>query len=303
MALNVIRGTEPIAVQHPIFLIVGDPGIGKTSLGYSAPAPLLWDFDLGAHRAVNRRDTIQIERWSQAAEATADPREGYQTDVIDTVGRALDVITADIIANDPKKASGGALSQQGWGVLKTRYRTWMSQLRAQGRNVLLIAHAKEEKDGDTKIIRPDIAGGSLAEVLKVADFVGYLTMAGKDRVLDFSPTDRYLGKNPAGWPPFLVPAPDKAQSFMADLMARGRDALGAISAESAKVLQQVEEWKAALQGITEADALSKLVAEAQGHAPILAAQTKRALLDRAGELGFTFDRAAGVFVAPATTAA
>lgn len=298
MAIQIISGTEPITVEHPIFLIVGDPGIGKTSLGYSAPTPLLWDFDLGAHRAVNRRDTVQIQRWADAAEVTGDAREGYQTDVIDTVGRALDLISADIIATDPRKASSGALNQQGWGVLKTRFRTWMSQLRAQGRNVLLIAHAKEERDGDTKIVRPDIAGGSLAEVLKVADFVGYLTMQGRERVIDFSPTDRYLGKNPAGWPAFKVPPPAQAAGFMADLMQKGREALGAISGESAKVLAQVEEWKLALDAETTPEALTARIAEAQGHPAVLAAQTKRLLMDRATALGFAFDRRGARFVAP-----
>ena len=51
-----------------------------------------------------------------------------------------------------------------------------------------------------------------AEQAKVADFVGYGYMSGKDRILDFNPTDRWIGKNPGGWAPFKVPAPGKAQS-------------------------------------------------------------------------------------------
>jgi hypothetical protein len=99
-------------------------------------------------------------------------------------------------------------------------------LRGLGKDVLLIAHDKEDKDGDTRIVRPDIVGGSYAEVMKVADFVGYLQMSGKDRVLDFNPTDRWIGKNPAGWAPFKLPPVAKAQEFMAELFDEGPEALG-----------------------------------------------------------------------------
>jgi hypothetical protein len=89
--------------------------------------------------------------------------------------------------------------------LKNRFRQHVATLRSLGKDVLLIAHDKEDKDGDTRIVRPDIVGGSYGEVMKVADFVGYVYMSGKDRILDFNPTDRWIGKNPAGWKPFVVP--------------------------------------------------------------------------------------------------
>lgn len=305
MALNIVKGTEPIPVEHPIFCIFGRPGICKTSLGYSAPNPLLLDFDQGAHRAVNRRDTLQIGTWDDVAALISSPEEtaGYQTFVVDTVGRALDVITADIARTDPKKAPGGTLSLQGFGVLKTRFRQWMATLRAQGKDVILIAHDREENDGDTKIVRPDIIGASLGEVMRVADFVGYVQMVGRDRVLDFNPTDRWVGKNPAGWKPFKVPAADKAQTFMADLMTQGRAALGQISAESADALGIVEQWRSALEAVNDAETLTKHIAEAQAvPSPIAQAQVKRLLMDRATVLGFTFDKKAGAFLAPAGAA-
>ena len=64
---RIIKATDPITVEHPLFLIVGQPGIGKSSLGYSCAEPLLLDFDGGAYRAVNRRDTWPISAWSDAA--------------------------------------------------------------------------------------------------------------------------------------------------------------------------------------------------------------------------------------------
>ena len=58
--MHIIKATDAIAVEHPVLLIFGQPGIGKTSLAYSAADPLVLDFDQGAHRAANRRDTLAI---------------------------------------------------------------------------------------------------------------------------------------------------------------------------------------------------------------------------------------------------
>ncbi len=298
--MRIIKATEAIEVQHPVFLIFGQPGICKTSLAYSTKDPLLLDFDQGAHRAANRRDTLQIGSWADVAELmeSRDVLAPYSTVIPDTVGRCLDVMTADIAATDPKKAPGGNLSQQGWGVLKNRFRSWTSQLRAFGKDVLLIAHDKEDKDGDTRVVRPDIIGGSYGEVMKVADFVGYVYMSGKDRVLDFNPTDRWVGKNPGGWAPFKVPPVGKAQSFMAELFDRGRDALGKISEGSAKVAVEIDDWRAAIASFTTTDEVNRAIPESAKLSPVSAPQVKKLLMERALALGFAWDAKAKAFAEP-----
>jgi hypothetical protein len=297
--VRIIKGTETIEVTHPVFLIFGQPGIGKSSLGYSMKDPLTLDFDKGAHRAANRRDTLVIDVWSDVAEATttAGALDPYQSVVADTVGRCLDVMTADIIRETPKLGPNGNLSQQGWGTLKSRFRTWSSTLRALGKDVLLIAHDKEDKDGDTRIVRPDIVGGSFGEVMKIADFVGYLYMAGKDRVLDFNPTDRWIGKNPAGWAPFKVPPVGKATEFMADLYAKGRDALGTISDVSAQVTTAVYDWRTAIENFTTLEEVNRAIPETAKLSPIIAPQVKKLLWERAKALGFVWNTSTICFTA------
>jgi len=299
--MKIIKAIEAIPVEHPVFLIFGQPGIGKTSLGYSAKDPLLLDFDKGAHRAANRRDTLVITNWSDVEELMTQTTvlEPYSTITVDTVGRCLDVMTADIAQTDPKKAPGGNLSQQGWGVLKNRFRTWTANLRTLGKDVLLVAHDKEDKDGDTRIVRPDIVGGSYGEVMKVADFVGYCYMAGRKRILDFNPTDRWIGKNPAGWAPFEVPPVGKAQQFMADLFDKGREALGDISEESAKVVAQVEAWRTKISNFTTAEEMNTAIAEIKQLPPIVHPQVAKLLLDHAPTKGIAFDKAKKAFVAAA----
>lgn len=298
--MKIVKGTEAIPVDHPVFLLFGQPGIGKSSLGYSMRDTLALDFDKGAHRAVNRRDTLVIDSWSDVQElmTAGAGLDQWATITVDTVGRCLDVMTADIISSNPKLARDGNLTQQGWGVLKTRFRTWMAQLRTMGKDVLLIAHDKEDKDGDTRIVRPDIVGGSYGEVMKVADFCGYLYMVGKDRVLDFSPSDRWVGKNPAGWAPFKLPPVAKAQTFMAELFDKGREALGGISEESAQITTQVETWRQKIGAATTADAVNaELPIIKSIQHPMVQAQAKRLLHDRATALHLTFDKNKAQYVA------
>lgn len=298
--MKIIKATEPIPVEHPVFLLFGQPGIGKSSLGYSTKDPLLLDFDKGAHRASNRRDTLVIDVWKDVMELmeNADALEPYSALTVDTVGQCLNVITAHIALTDPKKAPGGNLALQGWGVLKSSFRNWIGQLRTKGKDVLLIAHDKEDKDGDSRIVRPDIAGASFGEVMKTADFVGYMYMAGRRRILDFNPTDKWIGKNPANWEPFEVPPVAKAQSFMADLYERGREALGALSEESSLIMQQVEDWRTAIAGYATVEDCNSAVAEIKQQPPMVFAQASVMLMARTKALGFTFDKAQKKFVAP-----
>jgi hypothetical protein len=290
--LRIIKSTEIIPVDHPVFLLYGQPGICKTSLGYSAKDPLILDFDNGAHRAANRRDTLVINSWSDASalpeHATA--LAPYSTIVVDTVGRALDAILAHIALTEPKKAPAGNPTQQGWGTLKNYFRNWMNALRGLGKDVILIAHDKEDKDNDIRIVRPDILGGSYAEVFKIADFVGYVSMVGKQRILDFSPTDKWIGKNPAQWQPFAVPPVEKARTFLAQLVDQGREALGKTSQASASTAQIVQDWTLAIAGYTMAEEFSRAVPQIKSLNATLYPQVAKLLMDRASALGFTYDK-------------
>jgi hypothetical protein len=298
--MKIIKATDAIPVEHPVFLIFGQPGIGKSSLGYSTHDPLLLDFDKGAHRAANRKDSLVIDAWKDVADLmeSADALDPYRALTVDTVGRCLDVMTAHIAYTDPKKAPGGNLSLQGWGVLKGNFRTWIAQLRTKGKDVLLIAHDKEDKDGESRIVRPDIVGASFGEVMKVADFVGYMYMAGRRRILDFNPTDKWVGKNPAGWEPFEVPPVGKAQAFMADLFDKGRAALGALSEESALTMRQVETWREKIAALTTAKQLNEQIPLIKALPPILQPQVSKLLMDHAAAKTIPFDKSRKAFAEP-----
>jgi hypothetical protein len=303
--MKIVKATEPITVEHPVFLIFGQPGIGKSSIGYSAADPLLLDADRGAHRAVNRRDTLIVEAWKDIADITdsAETLEPYKTIVPDTVGRVLDLLAVQLIAENPKNGRGdGSLTLPGFGALKSRFASWLTKLRTHGKDVVLLAHAKEDKDGDSMIWRPDMTGASYGELMKQADFVGFLYMRGRDRVLDFSPTDRWVGKNPASWQPFVIPPAAKATAFLSGLMVQGRDALGAISDESAEVMRQLDTWREQIGGYTTAEQCNAAIPVIKALPPILMPQVTTVLMQHATTTGIPFDKKARKFTDPVKAA-
>lgn len=294
--MKFVSATDPIPVSHPIFLIVGEPGVCKTSLAYSCHDPILLDHDLGAHRAINRKDTLQIEKWADVAEARTHPAfVRAKTVIVDTVGRCLDQASTALVEENPKNAQGaGNLSQSGWGNLKRLFTRFVGELRTD-KDVLFLAHAKEDKDGDVRKIRADIQGGSYAEVMKIADFVGFIRVVGKDRILDFSPTENWVGKNPGQWAPFKIPPADKADGFLAKLFDDGRAVLGKISEEGQDVTKKVDGWRIVIAALETPDACTSAVPTIAALPPILAAPVKKLLLDRSKALGLVFNKQAKRF--------
>lgn len=303
--MKIIDPTEAIAVPHPTSLFFSPPGIGKTTLSNMTRRPLTLDFDRGAHRAQNRKHVAQPEGWEdietmlEAGKVGERPLTEFSTVVLDTVGRCLDMLAIDIMVKNPKRSASGSLDQKGWGLLKDKFHLFLARLKQLDKDVVMLAHAREKDDGDTIIQRPDIQGGSYGEVMKSADLVGFLYVHGKDRILDFSPTDRWVGKNPAQWSPFKVPHFGKEPEFLSGLIDQARAALGKVSEESAKAAAEVERWRGLVEMVTsveEANGALKQIEDAP--LPVVKAQAKALLWERVKAMEFTWDAKGKTFVAP-----
>lgn len=299
MALKIHRASDPIEITQICMLIYGMPGIGKSSFGFTAHKPLMLDFDGGAHRSAFRQDIVRIESWADANNITAEDLEPYSTLVIDTAGRCLDYLATSIIDGNPKFGNKtGGLTLQGFGALKAGFASWLSRLKTLGLDVILIAHDKETtNERDVKIVRPDITGGSYNEIFKLADSVGYMFAEGKKRVLDFNPTENYVGKNPAQFEAIAIPSYATDPDFAATLIADIKAALGNISAEGQKVVAKVNEFRAKLEQVEKPDALTDLIETANGYDEPVKSQAKTLMKHRAEELGYEFDKKAKAFKA------
>lgn len=295
--LKITKATDKVEIPAVKLVIYGQPGTGKTSISFTAEQPLLLDFDGGAYRSGFRKDSVQINDWKDIAQMKPEDLRDYQTVVVDTVGRCLDLLAADIIRTKPKLAQGsGALSMQGWGELKARFAAWTKNLQTMGKDLVLIAHDKEDKRGDDVVMRPDVQGGSYGEIFKIADGVGYLCAGQKGNQLDFSPTEKYVGKNPAGFEQINVPHLAKEPDFLAGLIQQMKDRLGNLSEESAKVAAEVEAYLAKIEVIENLAGLNEMTAEIKGVNGAVQIQTRPAIMAKASDLKAHWDKKSNAFI-------
>lgn len=291
MALRITKSADPITVDRLNVCIYAPPGIGKTSLAFTAGAPLLLDFDNGAHRAAHRRDAVRIATWDDVAGISAADLEPYNTVIVDTAGRALDTLSADIIRSNPKLGRGGALTLQGYGELKSRFVSFLKLLNGFGKDVVLIAHMDEQRSGEDVIERLDVQGGSKNEIYKAADAMGRISIVNGARWLNFSPTDAAFGKNPGQLDPLQIPHSDKPEfaGFLADVILRIKDRLNALTEDQREAQAVLEKWRLWLADAEDADGINALVAQATD-----APRAVKALIhDRATKLGLIANKATG----------
>ncbi|MRS02111.1 ATP-binding protein, partial [bacterium] len=288
--LKILHAEEPLIISNINLLIYGMPGSGKTSIAFTANKPLSLDFDKGSHRSHNRKDIVQINSWSEVAKLSPADLKPYDTIVIDTLGRCLDYIQQALIEGDSKLArKDGALTMQGYGALKSTFTNWMKQLSLLGKDVIMLAHDKEDKDNDIKIVRPDIVGGSYNEIMKVADFIGYLYLVNEKRQLDFNPCEKYIGKNAAALPKLNIPDFTTEPAYMTKLVTKMKQSLGQISKEQSEAITVINTYIERINKISSADEMNAFIYEKK---PDLrngvAEQLKAHAKTRAKELGLEF---------------
>lgn len=296
MPLRITKSSDPIEVKHIKVMLYGQPGVGKTSTAFTAHNVLLLDCDNGAYRSSFRKDAVQVESWADIATIAAEDLAAYDTVVIDTVGRLLDYLAADIIRNSPKMGYNGALSLQGYGQLKSQFASWIKRLTTMGKDVVMIAHDKEDKRGDEVAIRPDIQGGSYGEVFKIADAVGYMYMSELGKTLDFNPTSKWEGKNVAALPAIKIPDYRVDGEFFAGVLTQIKDSMNQLSEEGKMLADMVSKEREALDKVADVAALNKSAEHSQTLPKAVQAPVKKLIMDRAKVLGFAFDKKAGAFV-------
>lgn len=287
--LKIVKASDPVLIERLNICIYGPPGVGKTTLAFTAADPLLLDTDRGSHRASNRKDIVQVTSWADIVSMTAEELVPYKTLVVDTAGRALDFLTSDIIADNAKMGRGGALTLQGFGVLKTRFAAWLKMLNTFGKDVILIAHMDEQRSGDDIVERLDVQGGSKGEIYKSVDAMGRIFVRGKERVIDFSPRENAFGKNPCNLD--IIPFKTSELALMGWLMGIMKERINNLSAEQQTAQTELREWTDAIGGWTTPEEFNK-------NLPDLKKTTKAiqsSAAARAKSLGFTFNKPQNVY--------
>lgn len=183
-------------------LIAGYPGIGKTTLGLSAPKPLLIDVDFGINRTMAsvRKDYIQPETYDELLNDLKGDLKDYETIVIDTGGKLLDLMKAYVIKNDIKNAKkDGTLSLQGYGAVGREFSRFMNYIYFELRkHCVIIFHAVEEKQDEETKLRILVEGSTKNTVWQNVELGGFIEMRGNKKAIGFDNCERYFAKSSFG---------------------------------------------------------------------------------------------------------
>lgn len=210
--MGLIRKPSEFVIKPTLaMLIYGQPGIGKTTLACSAPDPVLFDCDGGVTRinGAHMVPTLQVERWEDidAALKEIEGSKDYHTIVIDTCGKLLAYMEAYIKATDTKKTMSdrsGGLTLKGYGARKQMFITFINRVRMTGRSLVFVAHEQEQKRGEDTVLRPEVGGSSVNDLIKELDLVGYMEASGDGvamvRTVSFNPSSRFYAKNTCNLP-------------------------------------------------------------------------------------------------------
>lgn len=180
--MSLIKKANELVIPTTIkMMLYGQAGMGKTTVALSAPKPLLLDFDNGVKRVnmahLDGIDTVQITSWNDVQQVLQEDLSGYQTIVIDTIGKMMDfIITYKCGTRQP--------SIRDWGGINAEF-SWMTRtLSSLNKNVIFVAHRDTRKEGDDTVFIPALREKSYNSIVTELDLLGYLEMKSENGAKD-----------------------------------------------------------------------------------------------------------------------
>lgn len=297
--------------KHFNVILYGTPGVGKTTLALSAPAPLLIDCDrgVGRVRADHRCDAIMPERYEDILEDLQSPEvRNYETIVIDTGGSLVSLLQDWAVRQNPKLNAqrNGAISLKGFGAVKTEFLRLSEWLRVtMKKHVITVFHSVEEKkdDGVTQRLLCDGAARNL--VWTPADFGGYVAFVGNVRTVFFAPEETFFAKRCFGIQArYTVTdlAPGTPNNFLTRLFAEARENIrrdAAAFAEAKKTYADaVAKGREIVSGVTDAETAQAASDTLQTirHAMTSATEVRTMFAQRLAQIGVKWDKARQAYV-------
>lgn len=184
-------------------LIAGFPGIGKTTLALSAPKPLHIDVDRGVDRVQvqNRKDFTQPQTYEELLQDLQSDLSDYETLVFDTGGKLLDLMKPYVIKKDSKNGQrdGQTLSMRGYTTVGKEFQRLTDYAYyTLNKNVVVVFHAKEDKDGEATKLRILVEGSTKDNVWQPMDLGGFMEVINGRRYIGFDNCERYYAKGTHG---------------------------------------------------------------------------------------------------------
>ena len=309
-------------------LIAGYPGIGKTTLALSAPHPLYIDVDLSAERidpailamaegVTQPRDYDELRKdlgmglSPMELQQTKKDLAAFETIVIDTGGKLLTIMGNYGRGIEPKYGQrDGSLSLKGYGWLGKEFQRFLDHIIYElDKNIVIVFHTVEDKDGDDTKLRIKAEGSSKNSVWEVMDLGGFMEMRGNVRTIGFSNCERYFAKGTRGVHgvkaiPELTPGKpnDFLTRLFAEYTAKSEEEAENASVEKAAYDKAMADGKAIIESITDADSANAAAVKLKelNYALTAKAELGKLLNARIKETGLFWDKVLNAYTtAPA----
>lgn len=294
--MPILKKEESLPKRPVVIVVYGEPGIGKTSLFNTSDEPLLIDFDRGVDRSIMRQDTLLVNKWEDVqTEEKAGTFNSYKTIGIDTAKAALDDFLMSYVVKMDYTAAKNKL--KAYGAIGDEFKLFVNNRRSDNADLIIIAHAKDEKEGDMLKKIPDVTGQSYNLLLRIADQVGYMRTINNKRTIQWEPTDTTIGKNVARLP--VTEIPDEAdpafRSFMTQIIERVKDSIASMSEAQREALEKIASYQDKIAKCDQPEELTVLLAVVSEMPKTYALALRKLVSDRAKELGFVVNHSSKAF--------
>lgn len=285
--MPILKKEESLPKRPVVIVIYGEPGIGKTSLFNTCDQPLLIDFDRGVDRSIMRQDTLLVSKWEDVqAEEKTGTFNAYKTIGIDTAKAALDDFLMSYVIKQDYNAAKNKL--KAYGAIGDEFKLFVNNRRADNAELVIIAHAKDEKEGDTIKKIPDVTGQSYNLLLRIADQVGYMRTINNKRSIQWEPSDNTIGKNVARLPVTEIPdeTDPKFRTYMADIIDRVKDAIANMSEAQREALEKVASYQEMINNCKDPEELTELLIVINELSATYSIALRKLVAERGKTLGF-----------------
>ena len=192
--MSILSQAEKPKTRPVICTILGDAGLGKTSLAATFPNPIVIRAEDGVHGGPEkiRPNALPLLKsadslWEQL-NALLKEEHKYKTVIVDSITQLEELFIKTVVDNDPKKPRSINQALGGYGAgwravadMHQRVRRACQMLNDKGMHVVFIAHSEtatiEPPDGDT-YTRYDLRLNkkSVSPYVDNTDVVGYLRL-------------------------------------------------------------------------------------------------------------------------------
>ena len=292
-------------------IIYGSPGVGKTTLALSAPAPVLIDFDHGVSRvrAQHRAPTIICDNYEEVlADVKSPEMKEFETIVIDTGGSFVTYLKDWAMrVKGAKQKNGEFNSLKGFGYVKSEFASFTDYVKTiLNKNVIYVFHSQEQADKDGNPTQRLMCEGSVRNtVWNPCDFGGYVQMIGNQRVICFSPEQEYFAKGTHGITG-RIPLPELADGtpndFMTRLFERARQNIVAENDAFAPQKKQYEETmemvRTCVENVVDIETANVAAETIRGFEHALTSKREASVMLKAktDSLGLKYSKEAGSYI-------